>query len=141
VEVVLPLKEPQNIKFSFRKSERLCSQRIISGLFQPGFFVSSTPFRFNVLFTDLPVQGVQAQVVFVVGKKRFKRAVDRNKIKRWMRELYRLNKHHIFEALQSVNKTAALALFYTGGELPSYATLELEFAKAIKKLIHEIGSK
>ncbi len=139
--MVLPLKEPQNIKFTFHKAERLCSQKIIAGLFQPGFFISSTPFRFNVLFTELPIPGVQAQVVFVVGKKRFKRAVDRNKIKRTMRELYRLNKHSIYKALQSTNKTAALALFYTGSEIPSYAVLEVEFAKAVKKLIHEISRK
>jgi ribonuclease P protein component len=139
--VVLALNEPHNIKLTFSKDERLCSQKIISGLFQPGFFISKSPFRMNILFTDLPVAGIPAQVVFVVGKKRFKRAVDRNRIKRVMRELYRLNKQRIYNALQSKNKTAALAIFYSGNGMPNYAACSLEFEALIKKFEHEMARK
>jgi ribonuclease P protein component len=138
--VVLTLNEPQNIRFTFRKAEKLCSQKIISALFQPGFFISKPPFRINVLFTDLPVKAVPAQVVFVVGKKRFKRAVDRNRIKRLLREMYRKKKHEVYEALQAKHKTAALALFYTGTEMLTIGS-EKEFNLLITKLIHEIRNK
>jgi ribonuclease P protein component len=110
-------------------------------LFEPGFFISKFPFRFHVLFTELPTPDVTAQVMFVVGKKRFKRAVDRNRIKRMMRELYRLNKAEIYTALAMAGKTAAFAVIYTGENMPDYKKVAPVFEQAINKLCHEISGK
>lgn len=128
---------PHIKKNTLRKAEKLCSQKIISGLFQPGFFISKYPFRVNVLRTTLPVN-VPAQVLFVVSRKKFSKAVDRNRIKRVMRELYRLQKKLLFESLIQSKTQVAVAFIYTGNTLPDYKTLEPLFRKVIQKLIHEI---
>ena len=94
-----------------------------------------------MLYTELPSPDVAAQVMFVVGKKKFKRAVDRNRVKRMMRELYRLNKAEIYTALMQAGKTAALALIYTGDKIPEYKAVEPAFRAAIKQLCHEIAVK
>jgi ribonuclease P protein component len=135
--VVLEHQKPHTIRFTFRKEERLCSQKIIAGLFQPGFFISKYPIRIHAMETALPVAGISAQVMFVVGKKRFKRSVDRNQVKRILRELYRKQKPEIYKSLEAAGKTMAIAIFYTGNELPDYNKLAAVFALAIKKFIHE----
>ncbi|MBS3912882.1 MAG: ribonuclease P protein component [Bacteroidetes bacterium] len=131
--------KPHTSRFTFRKEERLCSQKIISGLFEPGFFISRYPFRIHVLYTSLPTEEVTAQVMFVVGKKRFKKAVDRNRIKRVMREMYRLNKAKIYTALMQAGKTAALAVIYTGDKMPVYKKTVTIFEKAVEQLCIEIA--
>ncbi len=135
------LQKPHAIRYTFSKAERLCSQKIISGLFQPGFFISKYPIRFHFLFTDLPDAAFPAQAMFVVGKKKFKRATDRNRIKRMLRELYRLNKHNWYQALQETGKTAAIAVFYTGDSIPDYKLLEQRFLLAFKQLVDETHHK
>ena len=133
--------KPHTIRYTFSKEEKLCSKKIISGLFQPGFFISKYPIRFHIVFTELPVTAVPAQAMFVVGKKKFKRAVDRNRIKRMLRELYRLHKHKWYDALNKMGKTAAIAVFYTGDNLPDYKLLEQRFLLALKQLIDEAPRK
>jgi len=130
-----------HIRFTLGKAERLCSEKIITGLFRPGFFVGRYPIRINMAFTDLPVKEVHAQVMFSVGKKKFKRATDRNRVKRLLREVYRLNKHSILQALQEQQKTAALAVIYTGQHLPSFQELESAFRAASEKIIRHIHAQ
>lgn len=130
-----------NKRFTFRKEERLCSQKIIAGLFEPGFFVTSYPFRANVLVTELPNAQIPAQVMFVVGKKRFKKAVDRNRVKRILRELYRMEKQKVYDQLSAKGKQIAIALIYTGAELPDFHTLRPKFQTLITKLCHAISAQ
>lgn len=75
----------------------------------------------------------------MVSKKKFRNAVDRNRVKRLMREMYRIHKHRIYEALIAKSKTAALAVIYTGTTSPDYKTAVVVFEKTIDKLIHEIN--
>ena len=132
---------PANTNFTFRKVEKLCSEKIIAELFQPGFFVSVYPFRINGLFTSLPSDKTNAQVMFVVGKKKFKKAHDRNRAKRVMRELYRLEKHKLYHALASQEKQLALALIYTGTDLPNFHESKVKFDLLLIKLIHAISNQ
>lgn len=132
---------PPNIRFTFRKEERLCSQKIIAGLFEPGFFVTKNPIRINTCFVELPVKSVSAQVMFVVGKKRFKSAVVRNRIRRMLKEMYRLEKHRLYGALLKANRTLALAVIFTGQEMKDYQSIKTSFGKALDAVIHEIHRK
>ena len=81
--------------YTFRKEERLCSRKYLDLLFKNGSSFLLYPFRVSYLFIDEPAD-VQAQVVINVPKKRYKRAVDRNLLKRRIREAYRLNKEENF---------------------------------------------
>jgi ribonuclease P protein component len=126
---------------TFTKAERLCSETIIAGLFKPGFFVSSYPIRINAVFMDLPIPGVPAQVVFSVGKKKFPKATDRNQIRRILRELYRVQKQPLYDALKIAGKRAAIAVIYTGKDIPSHNELSPVFTKLVNKFCHAIPTE
>jgi ribonuclease P protein component len=128
---------PYRLGQAFGKTEKLNSEKIIARLFQSGDFVSKYPLRANLLFTSLPVEGVPVQVVFTASKRKFKRAVDRNFIKRRLRELYRKNKLPLYKALTEKQQTLALAIMYTGSERPTMKVLEKSFHQLFKK-IHDV---
>ncbi len=71
------------------------------------------------------------QVAFTVSKSKFKHAVDRNRIKRLMREAYRTNKHSFLEKLQQENKTVALMFIYKKNKIESIDVVE----KAVVKVL------
>ncbi len=71
------------------------------------------------------------QFTVSVSKRKFKRAVDRNRVKRQIREAYRLNKAPLFEKLNQSQKKYAWMVIFTGSELPDYQQIE----KAMKKII------
>ena len=125
---------------AFGKSEKLKNVNILAGLFGSGVFVSKYPLRANLYFTALPVEGVPAQVVFTASKRKFKRAVDRNFIKRRLREVYRHHKLELYDALTVRGKTLAIALMYTGSELPDYQALERSY-KVLQQKIFDVLEK
>jgi len=104
---------PYRLGQAFGKTEKLNSEKIIAGLFQSGVFVSKYPLRANLLVTPLPVEGVPVQVVFTASKRKFKRAVDRNFVKRRLREVYRKHKLPFYQAIEQKGITLAIAVMYT----------------------------
>ncbi len=85
--------------FTFKKIERLCSKKAIDELFARGR--SKTQFPFKLLFLPAEFESeFQARAMFVVPKKKHRRANKRNTIKRRMREVYRLHKHLMYEQLK-----------------------------------------
>src|SRR5680860_1391084 len=85
-------------KFSFKKEERLCSKKIIDKLFSEGDSFLSFPLKVVFMQTSLSVK-YPVQAAFTVGKRNFKSAVQRNLIKRKIRETYRLNKFQLYHCL------------------------------------------
>ena len=75
-----------------------------------------------------------AQIAFAVSKKKFSLAVDRNRIKRQMREVYRKNKTHLYALLTERNMQASLMLMFTGKEMPTYTELEKKFSLILIQL-------
>ena len=71
------------------------------------------------------------QVAFTVSKSKFKHAVDRNRIKRLMREAYRTNKHQFIEKLQQENKAVALMFIYKKNRLNSYEYIVQAIVKVL----------
>lgn len=112
-------------KFSFSKSERLSSRNSIQELFSKGSSFYLAPFKVLVLNG----QGPNHQVLFSVSKRNFKKAVDRNLIKRRLREAYRLNKANLPEspALQ-------IAYIYTAKEILDFHQIEQKIKETIKRL-------
>ncbi len=87
----------------------------------------------NLLFCELPA-AVPCQVVFTVGKKRFPSAVNRNRVKRMLRELYRKDKMPLYQKLEKMGVQLAISVIYTGKELPEFQTLEKQWQTGMKRL-------
>ena len=121
--------------FSLKKAERLNRKKLIEKLFSEGDAVLQYPLKLVFLKTELPVK-YPAQSAFTVSKKLFKRAVHRNRIKRLLREAYRLNKNTLYDEL----KTEQLAIFiiYIGKELPEYRSIDVAMNKGLKKILQKL---
>ena len=123
------------IKFTLNKTERLSSRKIIAGLYESGFFVSKYPIRINYLFTPLPVPNMHLQAMVSVSKKKFNKAVDRNRIKRLLREVYRHKKHQLYNRLEEQNQFLAIGIIFTGTQMIDYWEMETVFNKVFNKLL------
>ena len=120
--------------YSFSKEERLCSVKLIEKLFHNGSSFLLYPFRIIWLQEELSA-GNPVQVLISVPKKKFKRAVDRNLLKRRIREIYRLQKsENLYPFLAEHSVTMILGINYIGNEIGEYAFLEKKFNAAISKL-------
>ena len=125
---------------TFKKEERLCSKKSLDLLFKNGSFFLLYPFRITYLFID-EVHQYPAQVVINVAKKRYKRAVDRNLIKRRTREAYRLQKELLlYSHLGDHTTLLLLSLQFIGKEKYEYIFFEKKLGLAFKKLIGQISS-
>ncbi len=104
---------------------------MIENIFSNGFAVKSYPIRIQFIFhelTDLP----RCQVGVSVSKRNFKSAVDRNRIKRQLREIYRLNKFDLINRLEARDKHLAMMIIYTNNE-------KLDYSKIATKVIDAFG--
>lgn len=121
------------MNYTFQKSERLTSQKLITALFQKGIFsLYSAPFRFS--FVPTSGQEASCQVLIIVSKRNFKTAINRNRIKRQLRELYRLHKQPLLEKLISQDKQIALMISYTGKPEMDFNLLKPKFIESLKKI-------
>ena len=123
---------------TFSKEERLCSRKLIDLLFKNGSSFLLYPFRISYLFTDAP-HSFPVQVVINVSKKRFKRAVDRNLIKRRSREAYRLQKQlQLYLPLTDRKDLLLLSLQFVGKQIYNHSFFEKKLAGVFKRLISNI---
>lgn len=126
-----------NTRETFDKSERLCSTKIISGLFEEGKIFHTSLFK--VVWGESPVQlPFAAQVTFSVSKRGFRLAVTRNLLKRRMRETYRKNKKFLYEKLTSENIQIVLVVILKGNTVADYQTIEKSMKDLINRLIINI---
>ncbi|MEY4877278.1 MAG: hypothetical protein RL708_2428 [Bacteroidota bacterium] len=119
---------------TFTKQEKLCSPKQLDVLFEKGKSFYQTPVRF-VFFETEQLQPFPVQIVVSVSKRNFKKAVDRNRIKRLIRENYRLNKSNLYQHLHLKNKNILLAITFIGKDLPEFAIIETSIIKGLQKLI------
>jgi ribonuclease P protein component len=125
--------------YTFTKEERLCNKKLIEQLYHNGSSFLCYPFKVSWL-TVTDVQLFPAQVLFSVSKKRYKRAVDRNLIKRRIREAYRLYKQqHLYSALQSLDKSIAFSIAFIGKEISDYDLVEKKMLKLLTLLLEQIA--
>ena len=110
------------MKASYSNREKLKSKKLIEQLFSEGKSVSAFPLRLMFIETSFD-EDVRLKVGVSVSKKKFKKAVDRNKIKRLLREVYRLNKNVYFN---NITTQYALMILYIGSDKPDFQSLELK---------------
>lgn len=124
--------------FTFKQEERLKQAKLINSIFnKEGQTIHCGPVLLVYLKAELESKS-PVQVMFSVSKKKFKNAVDRNLIKRRMREAYRLTKHQVYEALLGTTDQYALALLYLHAEKLDYQQIEEYVNQALEQLIERI---
>ncbi|MBT8183670.1 MAG: ribonuclease P protein component [Eudoraea sp.] len=120
---------------TFPKKEKLRNKRTIERLFKEGHSVSAYPFKLIYLNILRPVES-RIQIAVTVPKSNFKSAVERNRIKRLMRECYRQNKQYIFNNMEG---NFAFLILYLGKDMPSYAVVEKGMLQIFEKLIKKVS--
>ncbi len=121
----------EKTRYTFPKSERLTNVKLIESVFTSAESAKAFPILF--IYRTFELQGdTPFQVLFSVSKKKFKHAVDRNRIKRLMRESFRLQKPAFMEAL--ANRKVIGAFIYTNKEISDY----VKVSSSMGKLIHQL---
>lgn len=120
--------------FGFPKAERLAGKKKIEELFKDG----SSFFLHPILVKYQPVGNSSTRVLISVPKKKLRRAVDRNKVKRRIREAYRLNKHLLSpEPAQAFH----VAFIYQDTSVLPYAEIEQKIVILLKRLMEKTSKK
>ena len=129
------------LSHTFCKRERMVSRKLMEQLFGGGHSRSAAAFPVRAVYmeTGRAVTGVPVQVLISVSKRHFKRAVKRNRVKRQLREGYRLNKQILIDAvnLKREDKSIALAFIWQADRL--YETREVE--ASVKLLLQRIAER
>ena len=128
------MNDKNHIHCSLNKTERLKSRKAIDLLFEKGKSFSQSPVKV-IWLPQVPEKGLQAG--FTVSSRHFKKATDRNRVKRLLRECYRLQKNELKQTLQQQQHGLFLFFIYQGRELPAYA----EIYPAIGQLLLRVQKK
>lgn len=123
-----------------RKPERLNKKKIIEKMFAGGSR-SFSIFPLRVVWLPVEELDVQASILISVSKRRFKRAVKRNRIKRQIREAYRLNKQILLAPLTEKNSRLAIAFIYLADELMNSALVEEKIKAALTRIVEKISTE
>lgn len=122
------------MRFTLGKEERLKSKKLIGRLYEEGKVIKVFPLRMVYIQTE-HTSKFPAQVGVSVPKRNFKKAVDRNRIKRLLRETYRKEKHTIYE---TVDKPYVFMISYLARDEWKYADLEHKMKKLLTQFITEV---
>jgi len=122
----------------YHKKEKLKSRTELKAVFSTGKSFSVFPIK--VFFIEKETNGASFLVSAGVGvsSRHFKKAVDRNRIKRLLREAYRLEKQPLLQAVASQSKSFAVFFLYLDKELPDHLLIREKVKEAIEKLIKKV---
>lgn len=119
-------------RYFLKKEDRLKSRKAIDLLFTKGKSFSNFPFRICWQVVE-DETGLKAG--FTASSKNFKKATDRNRIKRLIREAYRSQKNNLQEVIKNKNKGVHLFFIYTGKEVPDYEFIFEKTGNVLKRII------
>lgn len=118
--------------YSYQRTEKLKSRKTLDEIFSVGKSFSVFPLKLFYLLPAADAKPVKAGVG--VSARNFPKAVDRNRIKRLLRETYRLQKTSLHNCLVQKQKSVAVFLLYTGKEMPDYQLLDEKMKTVLTKL-------
>ncbi|MFH0759281.1 MAG: ribonuclease P protein component [Bacteroidota bacterium] len=127
------------MKYSFKKGERLTSRKSVALLFKSGRRTEAYPLR---ILYDLNNEGRFPCLMAVsVPKRLFKRAVDRNLLKRRIRETYRQQKAGLYAKLNTENVKIRMVIQYRAGKIADFGTIEKSLEQLLGKITAKISGK
>jgi ribonuclease P protein component len=122
--------------YGLDKKQKLKSRKLITEVFSRGKSFSVFPIRVSYLLkSSSETPGIQIGVS--ASKKNYKKAVDRNRIKRLLREAYRLQKNELFEMVKESEIQCSVFFLYTGKEIASFP----EFMALMKKVLDQLNKR
>ena len=126
---------------TFPLKEHLKSKKVIEQVYANGASVTSFPLR--AVFIEQPVEAQEptAAILINVAKKRFRHAVDRNLVKRRIREAYRTTKHKFVESLETENKKMAVAILYIDTRHNSTEFIKKKMGKLLDSILTKNSAK
>jgi ribonuclease P protein component len=126
------------MKNEFRKQERIVSQKLMDHLFsgKESHSLTAFPLRAVYMKQDIPHGDVPVQILVSVPKRHLKHAVDRNRVKRQVREAYRLRKGHLWQSIPDSQSLAIAFIWQTDKCLPS-----AEVDSRMRSLLERINRK
>jgi ribonuclease P protein component len=124
------------MSFRFPKEEKLKSEKQIQAIFEKGSSITAFPLK--MVYLESSKASAKIQVAVTVSKRNFKSAVHRNRIKRLLRESYRLHKHLIFNKIEG---SYACMFLYLGKDMPSYSEIEGSMIKILEKFLKRVNDE
>jgi ribonuclease P protein component len=124
--------------FTFQRAERLKSRKVIEQLFKQGQSFAHYPLQLVWTVVEERQSDFPVQFALTVPKKKFKKAVTRNRLRRLIREAYRLNKHRLYAALPPNEKQLALLVIYTGQDVPPFAEIETAMQQMLRRFVKKV---
>jgi len=115
---------------TFTKAERLYGKISIDEVYKKGKTILSYPFKISSL--EVPQSNAPVKIIISVPKRSFKKAVDRNKIKRFIREAYRKNKTILYEGINT--KKLFVMFIYTSKTIETASEVEKKMIVALQKI-------
>jgi ribonuclease P protein component len=119
-------------RFFLRKEHKLKSRKAIESLFSKGKSFTNFPFR---VCWQIVNEAAGIKVGFTASSRNFKNATDRNRIKRLMREAYRLQKNELLENILIQQKSLHLFFIFTGKEVPTFELVADKMQSVLRKLL------
>lgn len=125
--------------YTLRKAERLHSKIQIGKIFEGGS-QSFSIFPIRVVYRFIEQAEAPVSLLLSVSKRRFKRAVHRNRVKRQLREAYRKNKHTLCQAVAEREKQLAVAFIYLSDKHIASSELETKVKTALARISEQLDA-
>lgn len=122
---------------TFGKEEHLCGKTTVDELYKVGESLFLYPFR--IVYQKVAKESVPVQCLVNAPKRKFKHAVDRNRLKRLMREAYRKNKHALFDKMEDESATMRIAFSYVSDKIETQSFVEKRMIQALDKITKSVN--